>query len=156
MDSLVRAMFALLIGLAMAGSVAGASVADPDDSSSQIAPDPGSGAPQWERPKLTRFSAMRCSTGAAVVDDLVINRSDSSQTRGAATYDVPGADIGSGMGVGGWVLTGADLKVTGDGFELQGRWVGAFLTATIVRSGYPQPVRCRFQVAALRKFTQYQ
>jgi hypothetical protein len=154
MGSLIRAMFALLIGLAAAGSVA--AVADPDDSASPIAADPATGAPRWERPKLTRFSAMRCGAGEAIVGDLVINRSDSSQTGGPATYDMAGTDVGFGMGVGGWTLTGADLTVTGDGFVLRGRWVGAFLTATIVRAGHPHPVRCRFQVAALRRFTEYQ
>ena len=54
-----------------------------------------------------------------------------------------------------WTLDGSELKVSGDGFELRGRWVGALMTATITRPG-GAPVRCRYEVAALRSFTQYQ
>lgn len=156
MGLLNRAWVALLIGFAVAGFTRATVAADTIAAYVPVAAAPENDAPTWERPKLTRFSAMRCSAGGAFIDQLVINRDEVAQTRGGATYSVAGDDAVRSQGAGGWALTGADLTVTGAGFVLEGRWVGALLTATIVRAGDSQPLRCRFQVAALRAFTHYQ
>jgi hypothetical protein len=112
--------------------------------------------PRWERPKSTHFSVTRCSSRTAVIDQLVINRDDISEKAGLASYTDATRGKGYEQGAGGWTLAGNDLKVSGDGFELQGRWVGALMTATITRPGGGEPVRCRYEVAALRSFTEYQ
>jgi hypothetical protein len=154
MASLVRATFAALIGLAAASLLAGPAAADDGDA---FAPPTDSQAgPLWERPKYTQFSVMRCSAGALVIDKLAINRDDVSEMMGFATYTDSAKDRGYQEGAGGWTLAGDQLTVSGDGFELVGRWSGPFLTATITRPGGGEPARCRFQVTALRSFTQYQ
>lgn len=155
MGSLVRAMLAVWIGLAAAGFVAGPAVADDDDGYYPSTADPKTG-PAWERPKFTEFQVLRCSAGALAIDRLVLNRNDVSETTGFATYTDSARDKGYQQGAGGWTLTGDELKVSGDGFELEGRWIGPFLTATITRTAGGEPARCRFQVTALRSFTQYQ
>ena len=152
MGSLIRAMFALLIGLVAAVAVAGSAAADPDEAHAQAAKD----GPLWERAKYTHFSAMRCSSGAALIDQLTINRNEASETSGHASYTDATRDKGYETGAGGWSLTGDELKVSGDGFRLEGRWVGPFLTAVITWTDGSSPVRCRFQVPALRQFTEYQ
>ena len=152
MLSLARAITAVLIGLAAAGA-AGPTLAE--DDAYYPAAAAGKNAPLWERPKFTHFSATRCSPGGAAVDQLVLNRDDVSQTMGPATYTDTARDKSGRQGAGGWTLSGDALIVAGDGFVLDGRWDGPFLTATITRPG-GEPVRCRFQVQALRSFTQYQ
>jgi hypothetical protein len=157
MGSLVRAMLAALIGLAAASSVTGPAMADEDDAYYPAAANPGGKtSPLWERPRSTHFSVMRCSAGAVMIDKLVLNRDDVSQSKGFATYTDSAKGKGYQTGAGGWALAGDQLKVSGDGFELVGRWTGPFLTATITRASGGEPTRCRFQVAALRSFTEYQ
>ena len=112
--------------------------------------------PIWERPKLTHFSARRCGAGASAINDLILSRDNASQTMGLATYSDSTRDKGYEHGAGGWTLTGTDLRVAGDGFTLEGRWVGPFLTAVITRSVTQNQQRCRFEVPALRSFTEYQ
>lgn len=118
--------------------------------------DPAKG-PLWEQPKITRFAATRCGAGAkAVVNSLVLNRDDVREQQGQATYVDASRALGYEHGAGGWSLKGAQLTVSGDGFELQGRWIGPILTATITRTDSHEQTRCRFQVNTLRSFTQYQ
>lgn len=116
--------------------------------------DPGRG-PEWERPKLTRFSATRCGPGS-IIDEVTLSRDDQSKLTGFATYTDAGRDKGHEHGAGGWSLDGERLRVEGDGFVLEGRWVGAVLTATITRGESHPAQRCRYQVAALRSFQQFQ
>ena len=153
MGSLSRAMFAAVIGLVGAGLAAGPARAAAESYRPAAA---GKTGPMWERPRFTRFSAMRCSAGGAKIEELTLNRDDASATKGFATYTDAGKAKGFQQGAGGWALAGDQLKVLGDGFQLEGRWAGAFLTAVITRPEGGEPVRCRFQVAALRSFTQYQ
>jgi hypothetical protein len=155
MGSLARATFAMLIGLAAAGLAAGPAGAGEHDAYRPAAASPKAG-PLWERPRSTRFSAVRCSAGAPPIDQLIINRDAAADTAGSATYSEATKDKGVQQGAGGWALSGDQLKVSGDGFQLEGRWVGAILTATITRPQGGTSVRCRFQVTALRSFTQYQ
>ena len=112
--------------------------------------------PIWERPKLTHFSASRCAGGAPAINDLVLSRDNASLNAGMASYSDSARDKGYEHGAGGWTLTGVDLRVEGDGFTLVGRWVGPFLTAVITRSVTQSQQRCRFEVPALRSFTEYQ
>jgi hypothetical protein len=153
MGPLVRARLSLMIGLAVAGLGAGQARADDPDA---YYPAAGKDGPMWERPRFTQFSATRCSSGAVLVDQIQLNREDASDTKGSATYTDATRAKGSEKGAGGWVLAGDVLTVKGDGFALEGRWIGAILMATITRPGGGEPVRCRYQVAALRSFTQYQ
>jgi len=154
MGSLARAMTALLLGLAAASLAARPSLAEGGDAYyPTTAPNSG---PQWERPKFTQFTALRCSSGAAVIDQLALNRDDVAQEAGVATFTDVSRDKGLQQRAGGWALKGDELTMSGSGFVLEGRWTGAFLTATITRPGGGEPVRCRFQVQALRSFTQYQ
>jgi hypothetical protein len=157
MGSLVRAILGALTVLAAASAFVAPAVADEDDAYYPAAVNPaGKNAPIWERPKFTHFSVMRCSAGALMIDQLVLNRDDARQSKGLATYTDSAKEKGYQSGAGGWALSGDQLKVSGAGFDLVGRWTGAFLTATITRASGGEPVRCRFQVAALRSFTQYQ
>jgi hypothetical protein len=112
--------------------------------------------PIWERPRLTHFSARRCGAGASAINDLILSRDNASQTTGMATYSDSSRDKGYEHGAGGWTLNGVTLRVDGDGFTLEGRWVGPFLTAVITRSVTQNQQRCRFEVQALRSFTEYQ
>jgi hypothetical protein len=112
--------------------------------------------PIWERPKLTHFSARRCGAGASAVNDLILSRDDAGKTAGQATYVDLTRDKGYEHGAGGWTLNGVTLRVEGEGFTLEGRWVGPFLTAVITRSVTQSQQRCRFEVPALRSFTEYQ
>lgn len=154
MGSLGRAMAAGCMALVALGSAVGlAAAADRD---AYYPADAGKNAPRWERPKSTHFSVTRCNARGAVVDQLVINRDDVADNTGFATYTDATRTQGYEQGAGGWTLDGADLKVSGDGFELKGRWVGALMSATITRPGGGEPVRCRYEVPALRSFTQYQ
>jgi hypothetical protein len=155
MGSLARATLAALIGLAAASLIAGPVVAEEGDAYYPALTNPKTG-PEWEQPKSTHFQAVRCSAGALIVDKLVLNRDDVSETKGFASYTDSAKDRGYQTGAGGWTLAGDQLNVSGDGFELAGRWVGPFLTATITRPGGGAPARCRFQVTALRSFTEYQ
>lgn len=154
MRSLDRAMLAMCIGLAAAGLAARSATADDGDAYYPAAAE--NSGPLWERPKFTQFQVLRCSAGTSVIDKLALNRDDVSQTQGFATYTDSAKSQGYQAGAGGWALAGNQLKVSGDGFELAGAWSGAFLTATITRPGGATPARCRFQVTALRSFTQYQ
>ncbi|MEI9891948.1 MAG: hypothetical protein WDN45_17085 [Caulobacteraceae bacterium] len=155
MGALVRATFAALIGLAAASFRVGPVMADEDNAYYPTGADARNG-PLWERPKFTRFSALRCSAGGVMINELALSRDDASAMMGFATYTDAAKDKGYREGAGGWSLAGDELKVSGDGFELRGRWVGAFLTATITRPKGGDPMRCRFQVTALRSFTLYQ
>ena len=155
MGSLVRAMLSALSVLAVAGFTVGQAVADDGDGYYPSTLDPKTG-PAWERPKFTEFQVMRCNVRGLTVDRLVINRDDVAAMTGFATYTDSAKDKGYQQGAGGWQLAGDQLKVSGDGFELEGRWIGPFLTATITRESGGEPVRCRFQVTALRSFTEYQ
>lgn len=155
MGSLVRAILATCAALAAASLLASPAAAGEADAYYPAAIGSGS-APAWERPKFTQFSVLRCSAGAAAIDKLAINRDDVSQTRGSATYTDSAKGSGDQQGAGAWALAGNQLKVSGDGFKLVGAWTGPFLTATITRPGGLAPARCRFQVTALRSFTQYQ
>lgn len=157
MRSLDRAMLASLLGLALASAIAGQGLAGDEDAYFPTAAEAaGKGAPIWERPRSTQFSVMRCSAGGLMIDKLVLNRDDVADSHGFATYTDAAKGKGYESGAGGWALTGDQLKVSGDGFELVGRWAGPFLTATITRPGGGDPVHCRFEVTALRSFTQYQ
>lgn len=153
MGSLGRAMAA---GMVLAAMMTSVGLAAPAGEDAYYPADAGRNAPRWERPKSTHFSATRCSSRAAVVDQLVINRDDVADSTGFATYTDATRAQGYEHGAGGWTLDGADLLVSGDGFELKGRWVGALMNATITRPGGGEPVRCRYEVPALRSFTQYQ
>jgi hypothetical protein len=146
-------MLALLIGLVATGLSAGPTRADDADAYRPAAADRN--APRWERPRFTRFSATRCSSGAAVVDQIQLNREDAADAKGSATYTDASRAKGSEKGAGDWSLVGDRLTVMGEGFSLEGRWAGAILTATITRAS-GEAVSCRYQVAALRSFTQYQ
>jgi hypothetical protein len=153
MGSLGRAIAAGGMALAALGAAVGLALAA--DGDAYYPADAAKSAPRWERPKSTRFSATRCSTRGAAIDQLVINRGDVADKAGMATYTDATRRQGYEKGAGGWTLDGSELKVSGDGFELEGRWVGALMTAIITRPG-GEPVRCRYEVAALRSFTQYQ
>jgi hypothetical protein len=142
------------MGLAAASLTAGPAAAD-DDVVRPAKVEPINAEPLWERAKFTQFQVMRCSPGAQAIDKLALNRGDASQTTGPATYSDSAKAKGAQDGAGDWALAGNELKVSGDGFELTGDWSGALLTATITRPG-GETARCRFQVNALRSFTQYQ
>ena len=154
MGPLVRATLTASIVLAAASLGAGRASAG-DDEAYYPASAGARNGPGWERPKFTQFQVMRCSAGALPIDKLALNRADISQSKGSATYNDSAKDGGAPDGAGDWALAGNQLKVSGDGFELVGDWTGALLTATITRPG-GQPARCRYQVNALRSFTQYQ
>jgi hypothetical protein len=112
--------------------------------------------PIWERPKSTHFSAQRCGGDSPVINNLILNRDNSSQNAGMATYSDSARDKGYERGAGGWTLNGVTLRVEGAGFVLEGRWVGPFLTAVITRSVSQNQLRCRFVIPALSSFTEYQ
>ena len=164
MTPLTSATLALSMVLAAASLTAGPARADDanayypagaDGRSGPARNDPARNDPVWERPKSTQFQVMRCSVDAQIIDKVTLNRDSTSETKGAATYSDAAKGEGGQGGAGDWSLAGNRLKVSGDGFELVGDWSGALLTATITRPG-ERPARCRFQVNALRSFTQYQ
>jgi hypothetical protein len=156
MGSLVRAISGLALTAFVLASAAAVAPALAAGAYYPATADPTKG-PLWEQPKITRFAATRCGAGAkATVDQIVLNRDDVRQQAGFATYTDASRDLGYEHGAGGWSLKGPDLTLSGDGFQLRGRWIGPFLTATITWTDSRQPVRCRFQVNTLRSFTQYQ
>jgi hypothetical protein len=154
MGPLVRATLATLLAFNAASFTVRPAVAD-DGDAYYPASVGGRNGPEWERPKFTQFKVTRCSAGALAIDKLALNRNDVSQSKGPATYTDAAKATSVQAGAGDWSLAGSQLKVSGDGFVLVGRWTGALLTATITRPG-AEPARCRFQVTALRSFTEYQ